>query len=607
MKRWMLIAAVLLALTGTLAGFVVWRLAISRPQRQVTLAPIPVAPAPQPAPAARPSTIIDLPGDPALIRRPEAKAPRAIGLSVPVALAADAQRPETEAFYVREPLTPASGGFLGKFASNGQQADLLKAELAMNGANADSGAEAADDDGGDLTPETPLVPLTSANSQGLDATPGGGEGRAQIKQAILRPKIAQKISELLVESGYEIASALAVEATSKRLFNTQSLRAGAVALAVGAVVPSGDYRVTQLAMFQDGEYVGTVALAETGVYAEGAQPAIPPGFLDNLDRPPVGARFNLADGLYSAGLRAGAPEPAIREAVHLLARLVDLDAPLGTGETLRMLFARTPRARGQPASQVIYASVSGPGANASCYAFLMSDGGYRCFNAEEDAEAAPLPPQRADEAGAPLPPVRPGAGRPADSGASAVGGLLAPIRGAPITSLFGMRFHPILHITRLHAGIDFGAAVGSQVRAAADGVVESSGEAHGYGQRIVLKHGGFETTYNHLSEVRVDNGGRVRQGEVIALSGNSGLSTGPHLHFEYRVEGVPGDPMPHMGREAQGRAPVASAGSSSSGPAQSTLTFPPTSSRPPPPDPAVLAAFAAAKNEIDAVLAQAER
>ncbi len=605
MKRWVLLATIALALIGASAALVAWRFTIVHRVPQQTNAPIPVAPAPKPSLTGRPSTIIDLPGDPALIRRAASRAPRSIALSVPISLTPDAQRPETEAFYVREPLTPASGGYLGKFASNGQVADALKAELAMNAAAPGPGSEDTDDDGGDMTPDTALAPLTPSNSQGLDAVPGGDNGRAQLREAILRPKIAQKISDLLTESGYEEASALAVEAAAKRLFNTQSLRAGAVGLVVGAVVPSGEYRVTQLAIFDEREYVGAIALAENGLYGEGAQPAIPQGLLDNQDRPPIGARFNLADGVYSAGLRAGAPEPAIREAVHLLARFVDLDAPLGTGETLRLLYARNPRAKGQPASQVIYAGVSGPAANAACYAFVLGDGSYRCFNADEDAEPAPLSPQRPSDPNTPFPPVRPGVGRPSDSGASAVGGLLAPIRGAPVTSLFGMRFHPILHITRLHAGIDFGAAVGSQVRAAADGVVESSGEAHGYGQRVVLKHGGFQTTYNHLSEIRVDNGGRVRQGEIIALSGNSGLSTGPHLHFEYRIDGEPVDPMPHMGREIQGRAPVASA--SPSGPSAPTLTFPPTPSKPPPPDPEILAAFAVAKVEIDAVLANSER
>ena len=163
-----------------------------------------------------------------------------------------------------------------------------------------------------------------------------------------------------------------------------------------------------------------------------------------------------------------------------------------------------------------------------------------------------------------------------------------------------MRFHPILHITRLHAGIDFGAAVGSQVRAAADGVVESTGPARGYGDRVVLKHAGYETTYNHLSEIKCEVGAKVRQGEIIALSGNSGLSTGPHLHFEYRVNGDPADPMPHMGKEVQGRAPVVSSGAAFPGASVAA-------GEPRAPDPAVLAAFAVAKADIDAALAEAQK
>ena len=87
------------------------------------------------------------------------------------------------------------------------------------------------------------------------------------------------------------------------------------------------------------------------------------------------------------------------------------------------------------------------------------------------------------------------------SGATSVGGILAPIKGAPVTSLFGMRFHPILHILRLHAGIDFGAPVGSPVRAAAAGKVEFAGPAPGFGNHVRIQHAGFETSYSHLSEI----------------------------------------------------------------------------------------------------------
>jgi murein DD-endopeptidase MepM/ murein hydrolase activator NlpD len=591
------------------------------PQFGAAMPPIAVSPAPQPTPTARLSTIIDLPGDPALVRRAALKAPRPLTIAAPVLVTPGAPQSEAEAFYVSEPLAPPGGGYLGKFTGNGQEADALNAELAVNSAQGDAVAQDAgdDDDGGDMTPQdaAPAAPLTGANTQQLDAVAGGENGRPQLKETFLRPKVAQKLSELLIESGYEETSALAVEAAAKRLYNIQSLRPGSVALAVGAVDLSGAYRMAQLTMFQDGEYVGTVALTETGRYEEGAEPKVPPNLLDDSDQTPPGAHFTLADGVYSAALRSATPEPVAREAVRLLQRLVDLDAPLGAGETLRLLYARTPRSKLQPASRVVYAGLAGPLATVDCYAFELSDGTYRCFTQDDAAPlVAPLPPAPQEYSqvplppernGAPSPPERTGGARLADSGAAAVGGLLAPIRGAPITSLFGMRFHPILHIVRLHAGIDFGAPVGSQVRAAVDGVVESTGPARGYGDRVVLKHNGFETTYNHLSEIRVEVGARVRQGEIIALSGNSGLSTGPHLHFEYRINGDPVDPLPHMGREVQGRLPAAVAEGAPSQPSYMSVPVPAAPVRPPPPDPAVLAAFAAAKAEIDAVLAEAER
>ncbi len=572
-----------LAAGGGAAFFIYRRVS---PPRPPAVAPIPVARAPT-APA-RASTIIDLPGDPALIRRSSANAPHPIALAVPLSLAAGAPKDRLDAFFVSEPLTPAGGGDIFKFTDNGQQADALNAEIAMNAAQAAGASDDAgdDDDGGDATlANAPnATPLTAANSIQLDTFEGGENGRPQLKEVTLRPSVTQKISQLLIDSGFEPTGAEAAEAAAKRLYNIQSLGSGAAALAVGAVDASGAYRAAQLAIFEDGEYVGTVALAENGLYGEGAEPALPPGFLDKSARPPAGVRFTLADGAYSAGLRSAAPEPVIRDAVRLMAALADLNAPLPQGETLKLIYTLKARAKDRPESRIVYAGLSGGATSVECYAFLMSDGGFRCYSDKGEA-AAPLPPEREGAGGGAL----------ADSGAAAVGGLLAPIRGAPITSLFGMRFHPILHIERLHAGIDFGAPVGSQIRAAADGEVESAGEARGYGERVVLKHAGYETTYNHLSKIMAAVGQKVKQGDIIALSGNSGLSTGPHLHFEYRVNGVPADPLPHMGKEVQAHAPVGAAGVRPVGP-------PPRAS-----DPATAAAFAAAKPLIDAAIADAQR
>ncbi|NJR20490.1 MAG: M23 family metallopeptidase [Hyphomonadaceae bacterium] len=122
--------------------------------------------------------------------------------------------------------------------------------------------------------------------------------------------------------------------------------------------------------------------------------------------------------------------------------------------------------------------------------------------------------------------------------------MRTPINGARLTSGFGNRRHPVLGYTRMHAGVDFGAPIGTPVYAAGDGVVTRVGVMGGYGNVIDIQHDGtWSTRYAHLSRMPVRVGDRVTQGQVIALSGNTGRSTGPHLHYEIRRNGQPINPM----------------------------------------------------------------
>lgn len=123
------------------------------------------------------------------------------------------------------------------------------------------------------------------------------------------------------------------------------------------------------------------------------------------------------------------------------------------------------------------------------------------------------------------------------------GGLLWPTRG-PVTSGFGWRIHPIYHYRRFHPGIDIGAPIGQPIVAALAGVVVSAGPMGTYGNIVVIDHGnGFATAYAHQSRILVRAGQRVARGERIGLVGSTGASTGPHLHFETRVNGTPVDPL----------------------------------------------------------------
>jgi hypothetical protein len=122
-------------------------------------------------------------------------------------------------------------------------------------------------------------------------------------------------------------------------------------------------------------------------------------------------------------------------------------------------------------------------------------------------------------------------------------GFIMPAQG-PVTSYFGYRYHPILHFTRFHAGIDIGAGWGSPIVAAADGQVAAAGWAGGYGREVQIAHGGGITSlYGHMSEIVASPGSFVRAGQVIGYVGSSGLSTGPHVHFEVRENGTPVNPL----------------------------------------------------------------
>jgi murein DD-endopeptidase MepM/ murein hydrolase activator NlpD len=112
------------------------------------------------------------------------------------------------------------------------------------------------------------------------------------------------------------------------------------------------------------------------------------------------------------------------------------------------------------------------------------------------------------------------------------GGLMQPVRGR-ITSNYGLRMHPILGYSRMHRGLDFRASHGTPIVAAADGRVTRAGRAGGYGRQVRLSHAdGLATSYSHMSRIAVSPGARVRRGQVIGYVGSTGLSTGPHLHYE---------------------------------------------------------------------------
>ena len=269
-----------------------------------------------------------------LVRRGAVLAPKDAFISVPAKLGQEAPKTPAKGSFVNSTLLSTTGGYMGKFQEAGQEAEALAAQLAMNSAQIAAAQTepdyGSDDDGGADTPtDAQSQFLTSANSNEFEINLGGSRGQPQLKETILKPLVADTISNLLIANGYSAESARMIETAAKNLpARIDTLPPQSVALAVGALDLAGEYQIKQIAIFENGEYVITIAAKDDGGYEQAAEPLIPPDLLDDSLRNRIpGAHFTIADGVYSAGIRSGMPEPVIRETIQLLSRLADLRSP----------------------------------------------------------------------------------------------------------------------------------------------------------------------------------------------------------------------------------------------------------------------------------------
>ena len=220
------------------------------------------------------------------------------------------------------------------------------------------------------------------------------------------------------------------------------------------------------------------------------------------------AGATIDSSLYVAASKAGIPPNIVVELIHMFSYDVDFQRDVHPGDSFEIFFNNFYTQEGQHArsGDILTATMTLSGKKHTLYRYETSDG-VEYFDA---------------------------------NGQSAKGILMkTPVDGARISSSFGMRFHPVLGFSRLHKGIDFAVPSGTPVMAAGSGTVKFQGKSGGYGNLLVIGHGsGYSTAYGHLSRFApgVKSGSRVRQGDIVAYSGNTGMSSGPHLHYEVRVK-----------------------------------------------------------------------
>ena len=216
------------------------------------------------------------------------------------------------------------------------------------------------------------------------------------------------------------------------------------------------------------------------------------------------AQGHMAGSLYESALKAGADSRMVAEAVKLFSHKIDFAREIHPSDTFKLVFDRkvTESGRTVETGDLLYAELDAKGQTTRFYRF--DNGGKTDFFDE--------------------------------FGKNIKGFLLrTPLEAARVTSSFGMRLHPLLGYTRMHAGIDFGAPTGTPVFAAGAGVVKEVRWAGGYGHWLRIDHqGAWATGYGHLSRYAsgIRPGVKVAQGQIVAYVGSTGMSTGPHLHYE---------------------------------------------------------------------------
>jgi len=229
-----------------------------------------------------------------------------------------------------------------------------------------------------------------------------------------------------------------------------------------------------------------------------------------IDSTPLRVSGPVGEGIYVSATAAGAPPQAVQDYIRALAPKVEFGA-LDAASRYDLIVERERAATGEVRfGKLLYVGLS-QGERATRMIQWTIGGRKEWFDAAGVGQQRP--------------------------------GFATPVQGGRKTSGFGWRIHPLLGYSRLHQGTDYGAPYGTPIRAATDGTVTFAGWHGGHGKMVKLQHGGgLGSGYAHMSRIAVEPGARVVQGQVIGYVGSTGLSTGPHLHFEVYRGGVAVNP-----------------------------------------------------------------
>ncbi|MEE4012164.1 M23 family metallopeptidase [Roseibium sp. FZY0029] len=475
------------------------------------------------------SAVIPLAGDPVLLK--DGAASRRIDLSerpVPAAAVGDGEAsvPSVAAFVLDSQMLDDDGNLV--IRAPGSEADFQFGNFGggdeAEGIVVEEDASPADDSSPDLP--VFLKPSTDTLNLYLTERPiGQGPSRIEVREEVAKPA---SLKEFLKGNGFDEEVLDPLIKFVQENFDKSDLIAGDKIAVRGVRMPNkvgriGDYyRPVQISIYGREGYVGTAAYSagrDGESYVAGADPWFGKTIVEEKPSAEEATQpantHRLIDGLYATAVRNAVPASIVGEAIAYLAPMTDLKRAIKPDERVTLVFTDSARDEKRGGGRVLFAGVRrGDDWSVRCYV-LKAPGnrGFACVN----------------EGGK----------------VSVSGAMLVPVKGV-LTSKFGMRFHPIKKTERLHAGVDWAAPTGTAIHAAFSGKVTYRDVRGGYGNFIELTHkDGITSRYAHMHEFAdgIQLGSVVQAGDLIGYVGTTGLSTGPHLHFEIRHRGEPTDPL----------------------------------------------------------------
>jgi murein DD-endopeptidase MepM/ murein hydrolase activator NlpD len=406
------------------------------------------------------------------------------------------------------------------FAPDGTRTAALP--LVSPAAYADDGDSLTGADGADDPFSALGVRITAENVSNVAKSDADADGGLKVEEKYFSVAKGESFRALLEENDIakedvdQIVAALSALVDLNRMHVGQKIR---VAFAPSESDPSKEVPI-RLSLYDNGAHQATVARTDSNTFVRADEPSIDEDTTvaddDSSGGGDAGGLPRVYDAVYETALEQQVPKPLIDQLIRVFSFDVDFQSRITPGDSMEVLHSMPdPGDKDAGDPEVLYASITLGGVTKRFYRYRTGDDGYVDYYDEEGRSAKKFLMRK-------------------------------PMTVGIIRSGFGWRVHPILGYKRLHTGVDYAAPRMTPIMAAGNGVVEKAGPTSGYGNFTLIRHtNGYETGYGHQTSFAkgIVPGAHVRQGQIIGYVGSTGLSTGPHLHFEIRVNGSPVDPL----------------------------------------------------------------